>query len=160
MHLVLVARSGAKAAWALPQLANVESAHPALVSIELGTNDVGFKTPLQTFATEYDTIVRQVSAIPGVRVMCVGSWLPSAAVDQVISDSCSRYGGDFVSLQGYYFVDAFHARAGSATFRGRADWFHPGAQGHAAIAAAILAAIPTSATEGERRATDARMNVW
>lgn len=158
MHLVLVARSGAKAGWALPQLHAVESAHPALVSIELGTNDVGFKTPLSTFEGEYDTIVRQVSSIPGVRVVCVGSWLPSSTVDQAISDTCRRYGGNYVSLQGYYFVDAFHARAGSPTFRGKADWFHPGEQGHAAIAAAILAEITEAAQSSPTRVRP--MNVW
>ena len=161
MRLVLVAHSGAKAGWALPQLATVESARPSLVSVELGTNDVGFKTPLQTFSEQYDTIVRQVSSIPGVRVMCVGSWLPSAAFDQVISDTCARYGGEYVSLQGYYFVDAFHARAGSATFRGTADWFHPGEQGHAAIAEAILAAISEPSAEGVVSAAAApHMNVF
>src|SRR5256885_12035776 len=34
MNLNLVARSGAKAAWAIPQLRAVVAAHPALVTIE------------------------------------------------------------------------------------------------------------------------------
>src|SRR5437588_8309363 len=57
MNLDLVARSGAKAAWGLQQLSTVQAAQPALVTIELGTNDVGFYTPAATFAAQYDAIV-------------------------------------------------------------------------------------------------------
>jgi hypothetical protein len=46
-----------------------------------------------------------------------------------------------VSLQGFYAVSAFHAADGGSSYLGRADWFHPGDQGHAAIAAAILSAL-------------------
>src|SRR5216683_7920971 len=69
MNLDLVARSGAKAAWALPQLGAVEAAHPALVTIELGTNDAGFNTPLDTFAAQYDAILSGISS-PQARVLC------------------------------------------------------------------------------------------
>lgn len=141
MHLVLDARSGATAAWALPELPAVAAAHPALVTIELGTNDVGFKTPLDLFAQEYDTIVGTVAA-SGTRVLCIGSWLPSPAVDGIISTICARHGGTFVSLDGFYHDNAFHAQDGGTTYLGPADWFHPGDQGHAAIAAAILVSLP------------------
>ena len=72
MTLTLVARSGAKAAWALPQLGAVQAAHPALVTIELGTNDAGFSTPLDSFAAQYEAIVIGVSS-PQTRVLCIGS---------------------------------------------------------------------------------------
>src|ERR1700694_4084007 len=78
MTLNLVARSGAKAAWAIPQLGAVTAAHPALVTIELGTNDVGFNTPPDVFASQYETIVAALTA-PHTRVLCLGSWLPSAS---------------------------------------------------------------------------------
>src|SRR5881275_1785858 len=71
MSLNLVARSGAKAAWALPQLGAIQAAHPALVTIELGTNDAGFNTPLDTFAAQYEAIVSGVSS-PHTRVLCIG----------------------------------------------------------------------------------------
>ncbi len=140
MEMVLVARSGAKAAWALPELAGVQAAQPALVTIELGTNDVGFSTPVEDFALAYDAILDAV-AQPGTRVVCVGSWLPSATFDALIADGCRRHGGAFVSLNGFYEVNAFHAVDGGSTFRGRSDWFHPGDEGHAAIAAAVLAGL-------------------
>src|SRR6202165_4286757 len=89
MTLKLVARSGAKAAWALPQLGAVQAAHPALVTIELGTNDVGFNTPLDTFAAQYDAIVGGVSS-PQTRVLCIGSWLTSIAIAATLWATCTR----------------------------------------------------------------------
>lgn len=140
MTLNLVARSGAKAAWALPQLAAIQAAHPALVTVELGTNDVGFYTPIDTFAAQYEAIVSAVS-VPRTRVLCIGSWLPSTGIDAVIALTCERHGGTYVSLDGFYAVNDFHGRDGGSSFLGRTDWFHPGDQGHAAIAAAVLSAL-------------------
>ena len=140
MNLDLVARSGAKAAWGVSELPFVTSAKPALVTIELGTNDVGFNTPADVFASQYETIVGAVSA-SNTRVLCVGSWLPSAGIDAIIASTCQRHGGTFVSLEGFYKVNQFHASDGGSSYLGRTDWFHPGDQGHAAIAQAILAAL-------------------
>jgi lysophospholipase L1-like esterase len=140
MNLDLIARSGTKAAWGLEQVPAVNAAHPALVTIELGTNDVGFSTPADTFASQYDAIVGAVAS-SGARVLCVGSWLPSPQFDGLIAAACDRHGGTFVSLDGFYAVNAFHASDGGSSYLGRADWFHPGDQGHAAIAAAVLSAL-------------------
>ena len=140
MRLVVLAQSGARAAWALPRLGALEEQNPALVTIELGTNDVGFNTPPAEFAGEYEAIV-MASAAPGRRVLCIGSWLPGSAIDTLIEDTCDRHGGTFVSLEGFYSVGAYHSPQGEATFRGRGDWFHPGSAGHAAIAAAALARL-------------------
>src|SRR5437899_10054454 len=96
MSLNLVARSGAKAVWPLPQLSAVQAAHPALVTIELGTNDVGFDTPLDTFAAQYEAIVSGVSS-PRTRVLCIGSWLPSTAIDDIIVQTCERHGATFIT---------------------------------------------------------------
>ncbi|HLB77520.1 MAG TPA: SGNH/GDSL hydrolase family protein, partial [Candidatus Dormibacteraeota bacterium] len=46
MNLTLVAHSGTRVAWGAAQVPDVLAAHPRLVTIELGTNDVGFSTPL------------------------------------------------------------------------------------------------------------------
>jgi lysophospholipase L1-like esterase len=140
MNLDLVARSGAKAAWAIPQLGTVAAAHPALVTIELGTNDVGFNTPPDVFASQYETIVAAVAG-PQTRVLCIGSWLPSDSTDAIIAQVCERHGGTFVSLSGFYGVNDFHGQDGGSSYLGRTDWFHPGDQGHAAIAAAVLSAL-------------------
>ena len=140
MNLNLVARSGAKAGWGIPQLSAVHAAQPALVTIELGTNDVGFYTPTATFGAQYETIVNAVSG-PHTRVLCIGSWLPSSAIDAIIADTCQRHGGTFVSLNGFYQVNDFHAQDGGSSYLGRSDWFHPGDQGHAAIAAAVLSVL-------------------
>jgi lysophospholipase L1-like esterase len=140
MTLTLVAHSGAKASWALPQLGAVEAAHPALVTIELGTNDAGFNTALDTFAAQYEAIVVAVSS-PQTRVLCIGSWLPSTAIDAIIVQTCERHGAIFVTLNGFYAVNDFHATDGGSSYLGRTDWFHPGDQGHAAIAAAVLSAL-------------------
>ncbi len=140
MNLVLMARSGAKAAWALPQLEAARGAGATLVTVELGTNDAGFHTPPADFARQYETILKAVSG-PGTRVLCVGSWLPAADFDAMIQQICERHGGSFVSLDGFYDVAGFHAQDDAPTFRGRADWFHPGDAGHAAIAAAVLTSL-------------------
>src|ERR1700674_5979180 len=140
MTLNLVARSGAKAGWALPQLGAVQAAHPALVTIELGTNDVGFNTPLDTFAAPYDAIVGGVSS-PQTRVLCIGSWLPSIAIDAIIAQTCERQGAVFCTLKGFYAVNDFHGSDGGSSYLGRNDWFHPGDQGHAAIYRAVLSSL-------------------
>lgn len=140
MNLDLRARSGVRAAWAVPQLASIDQAHPALVTIELGTNDVGFNTPLSDFQNQYDAIVSALT-VPGTRVICIGSWLPSTAIDAAIADSCQRHGGTFVSLAGFYGDNSLHAQDGAPVYLGRADWFHPGNAGHAAIAQAVMASL-------------------
>jgi lysophospholipase L1-like esterase len=140
MTLKLVARSGAKAGWGITELNTVAAAHPALVTIELGTNDVGFNTPPDVFASQYDSIVRAVSG-PNTRVLCIGSWLPSTALDAIIASTCERQGAIYVTLQGFYAVNEFHALDGGSSYLGRTDWFHPGDQGHAAIAAAVVSAL-------------------
>jgi lysophospholipase L1-like esterase len=146
MHLDLIARSGTKAAWGVQQVAAVNAAHPSLVTIELGTNDVGFNTDPGAFAAQYDAIVTAVSA-PDRDVLCIASWLPSTAFDQIIESTCERHGGTFVSLDGFYHVNAFHAADGGSSYLGRTDWFHPGNQGHAAIAAEILSALGAGAPQ-------------
>src|SRR5205807_4970813 len=108
MSLNLVARSGAKAAWALPQLGAIQAAHPALVTIELGTNDVGFNTPSDIFAAQYEAIVGAVAS-PQTRVLCIGSWLPSTGFDAIIAQTCERHGATFVTLNGFYAVNEFHS---------------------------------------------------
>jgi lysophospholipase L1-like esterase len=140
MNLDLVARSGAKAGWAIPQLNAVAAAHPALVTIELGTNDAGFHTPGDIFTSQYDAIVSALVG-PHTRVLCIGSWLPSPSFDGIIAEICERHGGTFVSLDGFYGVPDFHAPDGGSSYLGRSDWFHPGDQGHAAIAAAVVSAL-------------------
>ena len=140
MNLNLVAHSGAKAAWAIPELSFISTAHPVLVTIELGTNDAGFSTPPDVFAAQYETIVSAVAGLH-TRVLCIGSWLPSPTLDEIIAQTCQRYSGIYVSLNGFYGVNDFHGQDGGSSFLGRTDWFHPNDQGHAAIAAAVLSAL-------------------
>lgn len=140
MHLDLIAVSGTTAAWGVGQIAAVNARHPALVTVELGTNDVGYRTPIGTFTAQYEAIINGVSA-PNRQLVCLSSWLPSTAIDQAIQSICERHGGTFVSLNGFYEVSGFHAANGGSSYLGRTDWFHPGDQGHAAIAAAVLASL-------------------
>jgi len=142
MNLTLVARSGTRAAWGAGQVPDVLAAHPRLVTIELGTNDVGFSTPLEAFAQQYEAILIGVTS-HSTRVVCIDSWLPSPPIRAIIQDTCLRHGGTFVSLDGFYATPDFHAQDGGPSVRGpsRADWFHPSAAGHAAIAQAVLAGL-------------------
>lgn len=142
MNLVLIARSGTRAAWGAAQVREVVAAQPRLVTIELGTNDVGFLTAADVFAQQYEAIVSGVSS-PTTRVVCIDSWLPSPPFRAIIRDTCLRHGGVFASLDGFYAVDDFHARDGAPSVRGpnKADWFHPGSAGMAAIAQAVVGAL-------------------
>jgi lysophospholipase L1-like esterase len=140
MRLWLVARSGATTEWAMPRLGSLRGASPALVTIELGTNDAGMHTPMAVFARRYQAILTAVSK-PRTRVLCLGSWLPAPGYDLTIRTLCERAGGTFVGLEGFYAVNAFHAAKDAPTFNGPADWFHPSGLGHAAIAAEVLAAL-------------------
>lgn len=142
MNLTMVARSGTRAGWGAGQVSDVLAVHPRLVTIELGTNDVGFSTPLEAFARQYEAILIGVSS-SSTRVVCIDSWLPSPPMQAIIRDTCLRHGGTFVSLEGFYATADFHAQDGGPSVRGakRADWFHPSAAGHAAIARAVLAAL-------------------
>jgi acyl-CoA thioesterase-1 len=142
MNLTLLARSGTRVAWGAAQVPDVLAAHPRLVTIELGTNDVGYSTPLDTFAQQYEAILIGATS-HSTRVVCIDSWLPSPPIRAIIQDTCLRHGGTFVSLDGFYATADFHAPAGGPSVRGpkRADWFHPSAAGHAAIAQAVLAAL-------------------
>jgi lysophospholipase L1-like esterase len=142
MSLHLIARSGTRAAWGVAQVPAVTAERPRLVTIELGTNDVGFLTPADVFAQQYEAIVSGVSN-PNTQVVCIDSWLPSPPFRAIIRDTCLRHGGTFVSLEGFYSDDDFHAQDGGPSVRGpnRADWFHPGTVGHLAIAEAVAAAL-------------------
>ena len=65
----------------------------------------------------------------------------ATSIDAIIEQVCQRHGGTFVSLDGFYAVNAFHGQDGGSSYLGRTDWFHPGDQGHAAMAAAVLSAL-------------------
>jgi lysophospholipase L1-like esterase len=159
MSMHLIARSGTKAAWGAGQVLAVLADRPRLVTIELGTNDVGFLTPPDVFAQQYETIVSGVTS-PNTHVVCIDSWLPSPPFRDIIRDTCRRHGGTFVSLEGFYSDNDFHAQDGGPSVRGpnRADWFHPGSAGHIAIAKAVVAALQGDrpVATGERPAPDLR----
>ena len=155
MRLKLVARSGATTEWAMPQLGSLRAAAPALVTIELGTNDAGLHTPVAVFGHRYQAILSAVSK-PGTKLICVGSWLPAPGYDLTIRRLCEAAGGTYVSLEGFYALNAFHAAKGASTFNGPADWFHPGGLGHAAIAAEVLAALAGAESGSAPRPLTAR----
>lgn len=134
--------------------AAVAASDPAIpaaagVVIELGTNDYsGYGAPspssLADFHAAYASLVARAKAAAPY-VFCLGIWQPdtpnslgltSADYDGVIQSLCPLY----VPLQSIYDNGANHGPAGRATYLGPGDWFHPNDAGHAAIAAAVLAA--------------------
>src|SRR5207248_11732224 len=91
-------------------------------------------------ACQYDSVAAAVAA-PQSRVLYIDSWVASSSLDTIIPQACERHSRTFVSLDGFYGVNDFHASECGSSYLGRTDWFHPGDQGHAAIAAEVLSAL-------------------
>ena len=126
----------------------------SLVVVELGTEDFGGwagATPVNTFDTEYRQLLGAARAqVPGARIVCLGVWntqhvtnVIGVTIDQydaAIKSDCVASGGSFIPLAPMFDAAGTRGPAGTATYHGASDNFHPNDSGHAMIAAAILRA--------------------
>ncbi|MBC7633542.1 SGNH/GDSL hydrolase family protein [Aeromicrobium sp.] len=115
-----------------------------LAVVELGTNDVGARTSLINFRVQYAKLLERIRLTsPAAALVCLGVWQTSGSYDVIIEDECIRARGAYRGLRDLYTKTSLHAAAGSPTFQGPADGFHPNDAGHRAIADRVLKALTT-----------------
>ncbi|WP_158253849.1 SGNH/GDSL hydrolase family protein [Cryobacterium sp. N22] len=117
-----------------------------LAVVELGTNDVGTKTPFDQFTSQYRDLLGKITTTsPGAALICTGTWQDAGeAYDAVIEAECLTAGGRYVPLVDIFEADGTRGPAGTETPFGESDTFHPNDSGHQQIADAILAALTVS----------------
>jgi len=112
--------------------------------IELGTNDAGGNTPIDTFREEYQNYLKRIrTASPSVNFVCLGVWYGpqtkiAQSLDQVISETCGANGGAFIPLSDLYAHAENRGPRGTKTWNGKSDLFHPNTVGHHAIAKRLI----------------------
>ncbi|GLZ51766.1 SGNH/GDSL hydrolase family protein [Actinomycetospora sp. NBRC 106378] len=111
-----------------------------VVLVELGTNDIGRRTPAIDFRARYAALLdRAREGSPAAALVCLGTWAGDggssggADYDTIISSLCAERAGRFVDLGPIY-------RAPGT--RGTTD-FHPDDDGHRMIADAVLGVLDT-----------------
>lgn len=120
--------------------------------VELGTNDIGQKTPVDEFTASYRALLAKLTQKnANLPIVCVGVWFEDATnpliedYDGVIEQECSAVDGRFVSLRDIARDEKNHGPAGRSTFYGTSDTFHPNNDGHRKIAAVVSAAFEVAA---------------
>ncbi|QDH92303.1 hydrolase [Gordonia phage Spooky] len=113
-----------------------------LAVVELGTNDVGEKTPIPTFTRQYAELLDRIrTSSPNAAVLCLGVWQDAVSAtpyDRVIRTQCAMRRGQYIRLSGMFDKAANHGPAGRSTYNGTSDVFHPNDRGHKAIADTLL----------------------
>ncbi len=150
-HGPVEASGGSRAGGTLSTVDSI-TAVPAgldLAIVELGTNDVGTKTPPETFAAQYSGLLTKVRAgSPGVAIMCISVWQAAGTIadtyNRLIREKCDAAGGQYVDINSAYSSGANRGPVGVETWTGVSDEFHPNDRGHQAIADLILERVRVS----------------
>lgn len=112
-----------------------------LVVLEVGTHDA-FVTPVEEFGSHYEDLVAVITEeSPNAEIVCLGVWGNADAartMDPLIGAACREAGGAFVPLFDLFDDPELRGPAGTATFLGDSDDFHPNDAGHRAIADRVL----------------------
>ncbi len=141
-----LANFGGHIAGAAGQMAQISAADASVAVIELGTNDAsGYPTwqptPVAEFEADYRSVLEAVRrANPEARLVLLGVWKENAdrdVYDGIIADLATEYGGCFVNLESLSDDPSLSGPAGTTTYNGTSDAFHPNDAGHAAIADAV-----------------------
>lgn len=124
------------------------------IVVQLATNDATgwYPTPLPIFVSDYSRLLQSLrDQSPGARLACLGAWAAPTTIngtgttvamyDAAVRRQCSEMNGVYVDLSSMYLNPANHASPQRGSGARRVDTFHPDNRGHAAIAAAVLAAL-------------------
>lgn len=122
-----------------------------LAILELGTNDmgtadIGSRTPIDQFYDDYVALVDSVQRSKDVQLICVGVWgsggpTISDPYDFEIRKVCEQRGGQYVDLTAAFELKDTFGPEGSPSWLGPSDNFHPNDKGHRLIANLILERI-------------------
>jgi acyl-CoA thioesterase-1 len=115
-----------------------------LAIIELGTNDAG-RTGLTKFSKAYQGLIDNIrKGSPRTQIICVGVWGGEGArkgqYDNAIRNVCGANDSVYVDLTAKFTADS-HGPAGTDTWAGPSDNFHPNDKGHRAIADLLIERI-------------------
>jgi lysophospholipase L1-like esterase len=141
---VVVAVSGARGFRVAAQVetATVGEDPFDVVVLEVGANDVG-KSSLREWRDGYTRLLDAVAATsPDARVVCLGPWIakgPTQPYLAVVRRLC--VGQVVLGLGDLYGRPGLRGPAGTATWLGASDLFHPNDRGHGAIADRVLDAV-------------------
>jgi acyl-CoA thioesterase I len=137
---------GGKIAGAAGESAQISAADADVAVIELGTNDAsGYPTwqptPAQEFEADYRSVLEAVRSVrPQARLVLVSVWKENAdrvIYDGIIAALATEYGGCYVNLESLSDDAVYSGPAGTPTYNGTSDAFHPNDAGHEAIAGAV-----------------------
>lgn len=117
-----------------------------LVVIELGTNDLGRGAKPAEFANSYRRLLQLAKNRMGsaAKALCVGVWNSTSitsSFDAVLSEVCTAAGGVFCQISDLYGDEALRGPAGTRSYLGDRDDYHPNDAGHTAIARRLKEAV-------------------
>lgn len=133
---IRASRSGWRT-WRISRLVESVSGGLDLAVLEAGANDVGHTSPRE-FKRDYRLLLERVEAGSShVTVLCLGPWgapRRAAPYNRVVRSLCDRPGMGYAPLSDLYAERGTRGPAGTRTFLGKRDAYHPNNTGHAAIA--------------------------
>jgi lysophospholipase L1-like esterase len=147
---IVLSALGSKVRDALASLPAMQGDAPDMAIVELGTNDCSgwpgaTPTPAAEFEGEYRTLLSGLRTTrPGCTLILLGVWKQAGAratYDGILERLADEYSATYVSLEQLSDTATLCGPAGSPTYLGVSDVFHPNDAGHAAIAAAVENAV-------------------
>lgn len=120
-----------------------------LAVLQMGVIEVGQKENPAEFGRDYARLLRNMKArFPKVAIACVSVWqgvsVNAGGYDRIIRETCQTAGGQFVDISAVFADKRNRGPAGTKTWAGVSDAFHPNDAGHKAIADLILKRIKFS----------------
>lgn len=117
--------------------------HPDLIILAIGENVPEPKdaTAAATFRDEVIRLLKTIQGDTGATIVVRSGFWANEAKDRALAEACSSVGGVFVDLGAMSKDESLYARS-EREFKHAGVANHPGDKGMAAIASAILAALP------------------
>jgi lysophospholipase L1-like esterase len=148
-EVAFVGAAGETTSEVLGQLLATPRTGADTVVVEVGTNDLIHQTSLSLVEVRYAQLIHAalVRSVARARLFCLGLWSTPALApevtqfDAVLQHLCTAAGGHWVPLGDLFLDPADRGPAGTATYLGVSDNYHPNDTGHRAIAERLAAAV-------------------